>query len=238
MNTRLTVVVPTRNRPAELTTLLANLQTQSRVPDVVIVVDSSDEASRAQVEAIVGRAGLSCAYLHHSPPSAAAQRNAGLSMALPAADLIAFLDDDLTLDVRALESAAAEIERRGAEFIGFGFNPMDADSRRDHGRLKKLRLTEAVGLYSMRTGAVSPSGWHTRLVHVAEATEVEWLTSCAMIWRADAIRDLRFDEYFEQYSYLEDLEFSLQARSRGRLLVLSSATYLHTPAPGGRKSRF
>jgi len=235
---RLAIVVPTRNRPAELTTLLANLEAQSGAPDAVIVVDSSDEPLRGEVEAIVGRARLPCTYLRHLPPSAAAQRNAGLNAALASAELIAFLDDDLTLDARALESASTEIARSGAEFIGFGFNPVDADSRRDHGMLKKLRLTEALGLYSGRTGAVSPSGWHTRLMHVEEPTEVEWLLSGAVIWRANAIGDLRFDEYFEQYSYLEDLEFSLQARRRGRFLVLSSATYLHTPAPGGRKSRF
>ena len=53
-----------------------------------------------------------------------------------------------------------------------------------------------------------------------------------------AIRDIHFDEFFVQYSYLEDLEFSQQARARGRFLILPSATYLHVPAPGGRKSRF
>ena len=60
----------------------------------------------------------------------------------------------------------------------------------------------------------------------------------AAVWRASAIRNLRFDEFFVEYSYLEDLEFSLQARKQGRFLLLPDAAFLHVPAPGGRKSRF
>jgi len=238
MSTRLAVVIPTRNRPQELKTLLANLAAQSRKPDSIVIVDASDEAVRSQVEAVAAASRFSCKFVHHWPPSAAAQRNAGLAAALRDGDLIAFLDDDLTLDPFALENACAEIGGCGSEFIGFGLNPVDDDSKRGHGRLKALRLTEALGLYSTRPGAVSKSGWHTRQVHVEKPAEVEWLTSCAVIWRASAIRNLRFDEFFVEYSYLEDLEFSLQARKQGRFLLLPDAAFLHVPAPGGRKSRF
>ncbi len=238
MSERLTVVVPTRNRPQELQTLLANLAAQSRQPDHVVVVDGSDEPIRPDIERIVAASPLRCTLKQHWPPSAAAQRNAGLAVALSQADLIAFLDDDLTLDPEALKNACRAIAECGPEFIGFGFNPVDGDAQRGHGALKAMRITEAMGLYSTRPGAVSKSGWHTRQVHVDRPTEVEWLLSGAVIWRASAVQNICFDEFFVQYSYLEDLEFGLQARRHGRFLLLPDATFLHVPASGGRKSRF
>lgn len=236
--TRLAVVIPTRNRPSELATLLGNLEEQARRPDIVVVVDGSDEALRTDVREVVAAAKLPCRYVHHWPPSAAAQRNAGLSAVLPDVDLVALIDDDVILPVESFGRACDEIRRSGPEFIGFGLNPTDVDARRHYGRLKASWLSEALGLYSRSVGAVTRSGWHTRIRYVQAPTAVEWLTTCAVIWRAEPIRDLRFDEFFVQYSYLEDLDFSLQARSRGRFLILPEATYLHRPAAGGRKSRF
>ena len=236
--TRLAVVVPTRNRPKELRTLLANLGQQTRAPDTVVVVDSSDEGLRSEIRAIVRELEIPCFYREHWPPSAAAQRNAGLAAVLPHADLVALLDDDLTIDTTALENACAEIQHISQDFIGFGFNATDENAKRGYGPLRTSRFARALGLYSERIGAVTKSGWHTRLVHVKEPTEVEWLLTGAVIWRAEAIRNIYFDEVFDQYSYLEDLEFSLQARKRGRFIILPTVTYLHEPAVGGRKSPF
>lgn len=234
----LAAIVPTRNRPDELRTFLASLREQSLRPDLLIVVDSSDPQIAPRVRSEVERGWPGAYCLEHWPPSAAAQRNRGLEAVTGDCDLVVLLDDDVTLPPEALENACCDIARASPDFIGFGLNPTDEDATRGYGRLRTSRLARWLGLYSDRIGAVMPSGWHTRLVQVEAPAEIEWLSSCAAIWKAAAIRDIRFDEFFEQYSYLEDLDFSLQARSKGRFLALSSACFLHKPAPGGRKSRF
>ncbi|TFF25108.1 glycosyltransferase family 2 protein [Jiella endophytica] len=235
---RLCVVVPTRNRPRELAALLTNLSAQAHRPAKIVVVDGSDDCLAAEIADIVAAAGPSCRYLRHWPPSAAAQRNAGIDAVIGEADLVALIDDDVTLDPEALDVVCRKAAVLDPAIIGFGLNPLDVDAQIGHGSWKTSWLTKRLGLYSDEAAAVSPSGWHTRILHVAEETEARWLTSCAVVWRAEAISDLRFDEYFEAYSYLEDLDFSLQACRRGRFVILPDATYLHVPAKGGRKSRF
>jgi GT2 family glycosyltransferase len=235
---RLVVITPTRNRPKEVAVLLASLCEQTRRPDLLVVVDSSDPDLRPEVRSAVLEGWPGACYVEHWPPSAAAQRNRGLDAVVNDCDLVALIDDDITLPSNTLENACREIAESAPEFIGFGFNPSDADAVRGYGRLKSSRLARRLGLYSDRIGAVTASGWHTRLTRVAASTEVEWLLSGAVIWKAEAIRAIRFDEFFEQYSYLEDLEFSLQARAQGRFLALSSASFLHEPSLVGRKSRF
>ncbi len=235
---RLAVVTPTRNRPEELTRLLRNLRAQSLLPAKVVVVDGSDPA--ADCESVTRREGgcLDVHYLRHWPPSAAAQRNAGIAAVTDTAELIALIDDDVLLEPRCFENALCQIQKQPMEYIGFGLNRMDAKVAKEYGRLKVSRLAQRLGLYSDRMGMVMPSGWHTRFRSVSVITEVEWIPSEAAIWRTSALLSLRFDDFFERYSYLEDLDFSLEARRLGRMMVLPDARYEHHPASGGRGTSF
>lgn len=236
---RLAVVIPTRNRPKEVDTVLDCLSHQSRRPDVVVVVDGSDPMLRCETIAASHRNALNIEYLQHWPPSAAAQRNAGIESIVRKSDLIALIDDDIDLPPIALSAACDAIESMPAGFVGFGFNTTEPAPKHGYGTLKSSALAERLGLYSKRVGTVSSSGWHTRLLRVSELTEVEWLLSGAVIWRASILKAMRFDEYFERYSYLEDLDLSLQARRLGgRLAILPRAEFTHRAAKGGRGSRF
>ncbi len=236
---RLAVVVPTRNRPREIDTVLTSLSRQSRLPDVVVIVDGSDPLLRCEAIAASHGSVLNIEYLQHWPPSAAAQRNAGIESIVRKSDLVALVDDDIELPPIALSTACDAIGSMPAEFVGFGFNTTDLAPEHGYGALKSSALAERLGLYSKRIGAVSSSGWHTRILRVDEFMEVEWLLSTAVIWRANMLKTIRFDEYFERYSYLEDLDLSLQARYQGgRLAILPRAEFTHRPAEGGRGSRF
>jgi GT2 family glycosyltransferase len=206
---------------------------------VVVIVDGSDPQLRCETIAASHRNALNIEYLQHWPPSAAAQRNAGIESIVKKSDLIALIDDDVELPPIALSAACDAIESMPAVFVGFGFNTTDLPPEHGYGTLKSSTLTERLGLYSKRVGVVSSSGWHTRVLRVGELTEVEWLSTSAVIWRANILKRIRFDEYFERYSYLEDLDLSLQARHvGGRLAILPRAEFTHKPAKGGRGSRF
>jgi GT2 family glycosyltransferase len=66
------------------------------------------------------------------------------------------------------------------------------------------------------------------------AIEGDWLPGCAMMWRTAPARRVRFNEGFAGYAQGEDLDFSLQMRREGRLVLARSARLRHLHAPHGR----
>lgn len=212
--------------------MLASLAGQSRRPDEVIIVDASGEP----VEAVAREfPALAVRYIRHLPPSASAQRNAGIQAVGGDIDLVAFLDDDAVLDPGAMEAMMRFWETAPAEVGGASFNWMNPDRRSKLGTwLKSTWLCEALGLYCRRPGAVMPSGWQTLATAVPETMHVEWLSSCASVWRKSILQEHRFDEFFDGYSYLEDLDFSYSVGRRYKLAIVADAGFRHYPSPHGR----
>src|ERR1700755_917016 len=90
---KVTVLVPTYRRPADLARCLAALQRQSRLPDAVVVVGrAGDEAAPACLgdPAVPGALPLSVALVE--APGQVAALNRGLDAAR--GDVIAITDDD------------------------------------------------------------------------------------------------------------------------------------------------
>ncbi len=221
---RFSFIVPTRNRPRDIRALLRNLSEQTVRPDQVVVIDASDVA---QEELKCEFPQLEISYhVFEGEPSAAAQRNAGLAHADAACDLIGFVDDDIVFDPDALEKMLAFWQTAPDDVCGAAFNLVEKEEARSS-VLKKSRLVSGMGLYRSETGAVAPSGWHTRLGNVKENAQVEWLISGAVLWRRDVLEKHRFDPFFQGYSYLEDLDFSYGVSRECRLMIVSNAKFQH-----------
>ena len=67
---------------------------------------------------------------------------------------------------------------------------------------------------------------------------MKWLPTGASVWRKKIFEDYQFDEWFRDYSYLEDLDFSYRVGKKFKLMVLGEAEYYHFPAKGGRGGGF
>jgi len=223
-------VVATKDRPEELIRMWRSLRSQSRVPDEVIIVDSS-----ARPSTLVGpqAAPPVLRYIRTVVASATRQRNLGLDAVGPDTDLIGFLDDDVVLEEGAVEEMLRFFETADAGVGGAAFN-MANHPPLDWPVLKRSRLAEALGLYARRGGAVTASGFQTMIGPLARTEWADWLPSGASVWRKDVLRDCRFDEWFGGYSYLEDLDFSYRVGKSYKLAVVAGARYFHLQAPGGR----
>lgn len=206
--------------------MLASLAAQTRRPDQVIVVDAGAEPVDEVVRSVEG---VSVDYLRWTDkPSAAAQRNGGLAMVRDDIDLVCFFDDDQVLHPDALERMLAFWQTASADVGGASFNMVNHEDNRS-GRLKKSRLSDALGFYCRQPGRVAPSGWQSLYGKVTQNTQVEWLSSQAIVLRRRVLDEFRFDSFFDGYSYLEDLDFSYCVSRKYKLVVVADAMFEHYP---------
>jgi len=223
-------VIPTRNRLPELGRMLRSLESQETRVREIIVVDGSDRPIEGDLN---GFGNLPIRYARCFPPSAAKQRNEGIKRASPNAGLIGFLDDDIVLESEALKSMREFWRSASAEVGGAAFNMLNHPDPYAP-RLKSSWPAERLGLYSRTGGKVLPSGFQTMIGFVKEDAFVDWLPSGASVWRTSVFERFRFDEWYEGYSYLEDLDFSYRVGKEYRLAVVADARYRHLQAPAGR----
>jgi len=212
--------------------MLASLARQSRLPEEVIIVDE-DGSTRALADDF-GRLNIRVVVL---PGSAAAKRNAGIMAVRRDVALIGFMDDDIVLDAAAIEAMVAFWQQATPALGGACCNYVNAP--RGFGQeLKQLAIWDAVGLYGGRPGGVARSGFQTRMAHLRETVYVRWLPSGATFYARAILDQFRFDEWFESYSYLEDLDFSYRVGKKYRLAVVADARFYHFPSAVGRPDTY
>ena len=232
MTHRISLIVATKDRPGDLRKLLESLRRQTVGLAEIVVVD----ASREPVESIMADfPELTTRYLRHWPPSAAAQRNAGIRACDPASTLIGFADDDTTFEPQAFANMLSFWKGATQDILGAAFNIRNYPNR-GKSIVKHSALAEQLGLYSPKPGSVSKSGWQSINGELPETQFVEWLPSGASIFRREVFAKDVFDEYFESYSYLEDLDFSYTISRTGKLAIVADAGFSHFPSQGGRVS--
>jgi len=229
-------VVATKDRPKDLKKMLQSLSDQSIHPEQIIIVDASVEP----VENITKEFyKLNIKYIRHPWPSASKQRNMGIKALGPDIKLIGFLDDDIVFESRAMEKMFDFWRQAPEELGGASFNLKNFQTTAGAGtKLKRSLIVQWLGIYSRQKGVVMPSGWHTLTGTVSKTTFVQWLPTTASVWRRDIFETFRFDEYFDGYSYLEDLDFSFSVSKKYKLAVLAEASFYHFPSPFGRISHY
>jgi GT2 family glycosyltransferase len=224
--------VATKDRPDDVRKLLRSLCQQELKPIEVIIVDASREPVQPMLSEFPD---LQLRYLRHRHPSASAQRNAGIRACDSAATLIGVIDDDTTLDPTAVANMSRFWSNAAPDILGASFNICNYPHRGSQ-FLKHSPLAEKLGLYSATLGRVSLSGWQTIITSVTKNQFVDWLPSTAVVWRRQVFGSRLFDEFFESYSYLEDLDFSYGVGRAGRLVVVADAGFSHFPSDSGRVS--
>ena len=211
---KLSVLVPTYQRPTDLRRCLAALANQTRRPDqVVVVVRDSDPASRAVAEeAAGGPNGL--------PLEVATVHTAGMISALNAGlpaltgDVLCFTDDDAEPLPDWLERIEAHYGK--PDVVGVG------------GRDILVRYPETI---EQTCRVVGRGSWYGRFVgnhHLtlepARAVTVEILKGVNMSFRATAVAGFRFDEAFAvQASMCNEFDICFVARRGGGRILFDPA---------------
>ena len=206
---RLDVLIPTRNRPAELAVTLAGLAAQVEVPDFgVVVSDQSDgdpayahPAAATMVRALRQR-GHPVLLTRRLPRRGLAEHRAYL-LGRSAARYVLCLDDDVWLEPGTLRRLVTAIGELGCGFVGnavHGLSYVDDVRPETHGHYEEWDGPAVPGAGPPRHPAVArcghPSGRepaaHQQKLALPpgawRAYKVSWIGGCVLYDRAQAGR--------------------------------------------------
>ncbi|HYT33223.1 MAG TPA: glycosyltransferase [Thermoanaerobaculia bacterium] len=238
-----TIVICTYRRPESLARFLDSLPRHGGVPEAVVIVDASpDDATQRLISedaSLESRTGC-ILYLRVGGRWKGLTRQRNFAVRWVQTDLLAFFDDDVVLLPGCLSEMQRVHRALGAEVAGVGaitHNEGPEPRRRPLWRLRRLLgivATLEPGRYS-RSGMSTPWG---ALPAETAPLEGDWLPGCGMMWKTSTVADLGFNNAFQGYSLGEDIDFSLRARRRGKLIMAPAARLLHLQPTGGRLDGF
>jgi len=231
----LTVIVPTKNRPADLQRTVASLLQQSVMPCQLIIVDQSgDDESRRAVSRQFNQAApevretVQLSFtLDPGIPGGAVARNRAMDVA--EGEIWLFLDDDVILEPDFLQQLL-EVYVRCPQAVGvsgvvtnYPLPPLG------------YRAWSWIFARGVFHDDRQPVYWNANRARAGDPVRVTRLGAGLMSFRAQAIRRLRFDENLRGVSDGEDVDFCARLGREAVLLITPRARLVHNQSDSGRE---
>ncbi|MCB9111277.1 MAG: glycosyltransferase family 2 protein [Anaerolineales bacterium] len=232
---KVSVIICTRNRFDDFTKTLPSIAAQSRLPDELIVVDSSDEERLEEYLSSMKFPFL--VRYFHTQPGLTLQRN--YSIRECANDLLFFFDDDVDLDKNYL----AEVEKVFASDVDHTIGAVGGKIANTPPQTLRMRFEIAFfsfirtffGIVGTRNGKFYPSGMPSHPRKNQSSGYIECLSGCCMAFRREVFEKAKFDEALAHYGLMEDVDISKQTLDAGyKIYYQTSATLIHNESPMNR----
>ncbi len=222
------LVIPTRNRPKYLKKTLDQINKLKINFLEIIVVDSSDKKYENEINTLINQNTIK---FFKSKPSTSLQRNIGIEKMSEINKFVMFLDDDIIFSEEMFSQMDKTITSNfnNDNIVGYGFNQIQNVKKNNLiERIKNNFLFNSLQLYPNKPGKVALSGWQSKILNIENDIYVDWIYTTACIYKSNQIKNLRFNDNFGTYGYLEDLDFSLNFyNSKKKILISSGAKYFH-----------
>lgn len=225
---KIAFIIPTRNRPAILNRLLKSFESQTILPDQIIIVDGSDAPKQAEIQPFIN---LNISYMRIFPPSLTKQRNEGLKALKDNISLVGYLDDDIVMEKDTVEEILNYWENCSEKMGGISFNITNSLP-------SKVTWYEKLFLLNGdRKGIVLKSGWCTRVYPLSKNVDnVQWLCGGATVWKRDIFKEFYFDEWYIGRPGWDDLDFSFSVSKKYKLSFQYSIKVQHLQPPSRMKN--
>lgn len=230
----LTVIIPTKNRPAALERAVASVLRQNPPPRQLVIVDQSvTEESRERALRLVA-ASLSSApvairldYIRDPTLTGlTAARNRSLQVAH--GDICLFLDDDVELECGFL-AEILEVYARHPEVMGV--SGVVANYPPPPPLYRLWRVLFFRGPFHDDRQLVY---WNAHRSRGGEPVAVTRLGGGLMSFRKEAFRGLAFDEHMLDAGFGEDVDFCMRLPAGSLLMITPRARLIHHRSPAGR----
>jgi len=216
-NSEISILIATKDRPESLYLLLDSISKSTILPSKLIIVYSG-----VDITEIVGRFNLklNIEIMRSEIESQIFQKSKGIESLKDKNGWLLFLDDDVTLDSRAIEILIKQYINceKYSQYVGFGLAVKNIKYRTPS-LLSKFVLY-LFKLYSLQPGAITKSGHPQSYLQQKDSCDVSWLNGVS-IWRCDVVKEYLDNDLIVDYSSYEDVLFSYKLGKRHRLRFLS-----------------
>ena len=218
------LIIPTKNRSNQIITLIQKLLIFDFYE--ILIVDSSEIKHSEKIKTECKKKNI---YYFHTKASTSYQRNFGLKK-IKKNKFVMFMDDDVILlnDTFKKMNECIEKHSENENIAGFGFNQIEDVKQNFLEKFKNKKIFNFLNIYPDSPGKVANSGWHSKILNLQKDIIGDWVFTTICIFKYNEIKDFTFDETFGEYSYLEDLDFSLNLTKRNKKIYISSQSkFLH-----------
>jgi len=239
---KMSIIIPTRNRPKELADLLLTILDQDYPLFEVIIVDDSDKYATKQVvtlfESDFEKIGCRLKYVKGNGDGLPAARNLGVKVSK--GDIILFLDDDILLEKNTVRTLISFFENNPR---ALGVQPKILSSELDM-RKNWLAVTFENSIYralmltyiAKNKQTVRRSGMGVFPNNLTRVITVQRLSGCCCCYRRKIFEYFKFDENLKMWGFMEDLDFSYRVYKKYRqsLYIIPNAKVIHRSSIRGR----
>lgn len=225
------IIICTKDRHQDLGRCLDTILVQTRPPDEVLVVDGGADLAEGVVTTFRDRFVSGAVRYLRTQPGLTRQRNLGVEAA--SGDIVHFLDDDVLLDAAYVDEVQRVFEASDSGDV-VAVSPMlevnDALSSFSWFLRRVFLLPHIRG-----DGRLMPSGFASYPWNgdKHEVREIYIACGCCA-YRRSVFEQLAFDEFFDDYGYMEDLDFAVRAARLGRILLAPRARMAHVESQTAR----
>jgi len=213
VSTDLAVIIPTKDRPREVSRLLQSIsELNCKVGRIIVIASGQD--IRDQVMFFMDR--IPVEYCS-SEPGQIKQRNKGISLLDDSTKLVATMDDDAVFHKDAVSEMIQFWNSIPSETAGVGFNIVNQPANR-HTWLRGL-----CGVSVPEAGKVLKSGVCTPIKNIDHNIRTEWLNGGATVWSQEILRNYEHNEINSKWAVFEDLIFSYPIGKKYPIYVCKSS---------------
>ncbi len=206
-------LIPTKDRPELLKKMISSIQAMSVTPGQIIVVDGGTSA-KAVCDSFPN---LPIDYFTCHPPGQVRQRNLGIQKIRPDMKLVGCYDDDLEVDAKALAAFLEFYNSAPQEYGGVAFNIINRRGYRFN-FFKFLFLMSGT-----EPGQLLPSGYNTNICDLKENIDTDWILGGATVWKREILTEIQRPDWYGNYAYGEDVEYSILVRRKYPLAACADA---------------
>jgi GT2 family glycosyltransferase len=254
----ITLIICTFQRPEATCKLLESILNQVVIPQEILIVDAStNDATKKAIHEKNYKLPLKYILAEKEQRGLTRQRNLGVSLVSPEAELIAFLDDDLVLEPDYFEQIIKTfssypdaigvggldlkenryfIQENQKKYNSFNFYSLDGWVSKESMRYKVRKL---FGLMTNLQPDIIPNYSHGRsgFPPNGKTYEVEHFMGGIATYKKSIFSKIQFSKYFEGYGLYEDFDFCVRSLLYGKLYVNTNAKVWHYHEAGGRPNK-